>query len=240
MRTGSAVELTPARHWWPWVVATAVLLLLGAGYRAAMAWLSPMASKRIELPLPLTSLPVEVGGWVGEERRLTPEVERVADNDDYVSRLYRYATTGEAVNFYLAYSARPRTMLGHKPQVCYVGEGWVLDETQPDELRLASGEAIPCLVHHFHREEQKIVVLNYYILNGVPTNQEDRFAGLGWRLPNIAGDPAWYVAQVQVSGGSESAVRALAAATAAQVLDHLPDPEGKVAAAGASPAAKGP
>lgn len=223
MRTGSAVGLTPARHWWPWVVATTTLLLCGGAYRVAMARLQPVVTKRIELPLPLRNLPLQVGAWAGQEGRLPTEVERVANNDDYVSRVYVKRTTGEAANFYLAYSARPRTMLGHNPQVCYVGGGWILDETQPDELRLASGEAIPCLVHRFHREEQRVVVLNYYVLNGVPTNDEEHFAGVGWRLPNIAGDPAWYVAQVQVSGSSESAVRALAAATAPQVLDYLPD-----------------
>jgi hypothetical protein len=126
-------------------------------------------------------------------------------------------------------------MLGHQPQVCYTGSGWIHDETKPDELRLADGEVVPCLLHRFHQEARRVVVLNYYVLNGVPTNQEERFAGVGWRLPNLAGDPAWYVAQVQVSGESETAVRSLATATARQVLDHLPDPQGKVAAAETSP-----
>lgn len=199
-----------------------------------------MATKRIELPVPLKNLPLQVGAWVGQEGRLTPEVERIAGNDDYVSRTYVNTNTSESAYFYLAYSARPRTMLGHQPQVCYTGSGWLHDETKPDELRPAGGEVIPCLVHRFHQEDRRVVVLNYYVLNGVPTNEEDRFAGVGWRLPNIAGDPAWYVAQVQVSGDSEAAVRALATATAPSVIAYLPDPQGKVAVVRASPAAKGP
>ena len=229
----------PAR-WWPWAVATAALLLCGAGYQVAMAWLRPMATRRIELPVPLKNLPLQVGAWVGQEGRLTPEVERIAGNDDYVSRTYVNTNTSESAYFYLAYSARPRTMLGHQPQVCYTGSGWIHDETKPDELRLAGGQVLPCLVHRFHQEAKRVVVVNYYVLNGVPTNEEERFAGVGWRLPNLAGDPAWYVAQVQVSGESEVAVRTLATVTARDVLDYLPDPQGKVAAAGASPAAQAP
>jgi EpsI family protein len=190
-----------------------------------------MAARRIELPVPLRNMPLQAGAWAGQEGRLTPEVERIAGNDDYVSRTYVNANTSESAYFYLAYSARPRSMVGHQPQVCYTGSGWVHDDTQPDTVTLPGGKVVPCLLHRFHREDKRVVVLNYYVLNGVPTNEEERFVGVGWRLPNIAGDPAWYVAQVQVAGDSEAAVRALAAATAPYVLDYLPDPQGKVAAA---------
>jgi len=215
----------------PYVVVVVVLLLLGGVYRIAMARIRPMMTRRIELPVPLSTFPVEIGLWTGEDRPLTPEVEQVAGNDDYLSRVYTNGVTGESARIYVAYSARPRTMLGHQPDVCYVGGGWAHDETRPDEVRLADGQVIPCLIHRFHKDEWSTVVLNYYVLNGVTTNDEGRFAGVGWRRPNIASDPAWYVAQVQVSGASEATVRKLATITAPLVLRHLPDREGKVVVA---------
>ena len=213
----------------PYAVVIVALLLLGGGYDLAMSRIRPVMTRRIALPVPLSTFPMEIGLWTGEDRPLTPDVERIAGNDDYLSRVYTNGATGEWARIYVAYSARPRTMVGHRPQVCYVGGGWVHDETRADKVALTDGRVIPCLIHRFHKEGGSTVVLNYYVLNGVPTNDEGRFAGVGWRRPNIAGDPAWYVAQVQVSGGS--AVRKLATITGPHVLRHLPDQEGNVAAA---------
>lgn len=225
------------RPWRAWAMVVAVLLLLGGAYKLAMAHLRPAMTRRVELPVPLASFPMRIGSWVGDDRPLTPAVERIAGNDDYLSRMYVNQVTGDSVYLYIAYSARPRTMVGHNPRACNEGAGYIHDEVQPGELTLAGGRVIPCLVYRFHREGEALVVLNYYVLNGAVTNDSKEFGGLGWRLPNISGDPAWYVAQVQVSGGSEALVRQVAALTADPLLALLPDPEGHVAAAEGSEAA---
>jgi hypothetical protein len=134
---------------------------------------------------------------------------------------------------YIAYSGRPRTMVGHQPQVCYVNAGWISDGAKAEEIRLADGRIVPVLVHRFHLPPPKYgetVVLNYYVLNGVATSDETRFAGIGWRLPNISGNPARYVAQVQISSQSEAVVRKFAALSGTRVLEILPDASGKVKA----------
>ena len=216
-------------------IGAIVLLAAGASYRFAMGYLRPLMTRRIELPVALSNLSSTLAGWAGEDCPLSPEVQRIAGNDDYVNRLYTNDATGEAANLYIAYSARPRTMVGHRPQVCYVGAGWIHDSSEPGQFELGDGRKVEWLIHRFHQpgaQGSDVAVLNYYVLNGVVTNQEEQFAGVGWRLPNIAGDPAWYVAQVQISSRSEATVRRLAALTAPSILDLLPDCEGRVRAAG--------
>ncbi len=78
------------------------------------------------------------------------------------------------------------------------------------------------------------VVLNFYVLNGKLTAEEKDFSGLfsgllGLRI-NIAGDPARYVAQVQISSVLENSVRMMAKDVVDLILDYLPDQNGKVRA----------
>ncbi len=77
--------------------------------------------------------------------------------------------------------------------------------------------------------EQK-VVLNFYILNGQLTADENDFSGPFGRRPNIAGDWARYVAQVQISSTLENSIRTVAKDVTDLVLDYLPNENGKVRA----------
>jgi len=77
---------------------------------------------------------------------------------------------------------------------------------------------------------EQIVVLNFYILNGQITTDEKDFSGLLDRRPNIAGDPARYVAQVQVSSVLENSIITAAKEMADVILDFLPDKNGIVRA----------
>jgi hypothetical protein len=74
----------------------------------------------------------------------------------------------------------------------------------------------------------QIVVLNFYILNGQLTTNENEFSGLLGRRPNIAGNPARYVAQVQISSVLENSIRNIATDIMDLVLDYLPDETGEV------------
>jgi hypothetical protein len=68
-------------------------------------------------------------------------------------------------------------------------------------------------------------VLNYYVVNGKVTTDEAVFSGLSWRTPNIEGDAARYVAQVQISSALESSVLAAASEIADYIFELLPDAE---------------
>ncbi len=216
--------------------ASIVLVVLsGITYRVMASRLETVVGKPIELPIPLSSFPMQVGVWAGKDVPIPPNVQRVAGNDDFLNRLYINESTNQWVNLYVAYSARPRTMLGHRPEVCYVGGGWIHDSTGESQVFADTGLAVPCLIHRFHKpapENAEIVVLNYYILNGQLTCKDRGFSGVSWRTPNIAGNPARYITQVQISSVLENSARAAAIDLTNKILDYFPDKTGKVKIAG--------
>jgi hypothetical protein len=210
-----------------------LLVASGVVYKVLAGHLGHLDSF-ISLPVPLKNIPEEIGDWRGRDVELSEAVLKVADNDDYLNRLYINESSDQWANVYVAYSGNPRTMLGHRPQVCYLSAGWQHDGTDHIKITSPSGREIPCLLHRFHRassEAEEIVVLNFYVLNGEITDDEGTFSGVGWRLPNISGNIARYVTQVQVSSVLENSVRVAASEFADVVMDYLPDTEGVVRAA---------
>lgn len=214
------------------LVFSAVLLISsGLAYRILACRLELVVDTPIELSVPLNAFPVMVGNWVGKDVPIPENIQRVAGNDDFVNRLYVDRSTNKWANVYIAYSARPRTMVGHRPEVCYVGGGWIHDSTEQAEVISASGRKIPCLIHYFHMPApsyEERVVLNFYIVNGQLTNDESGFSGVSWRTPNIAGNTARYVAQVQISSVLENSVRSTARDMTELILDFFSDESGKV------------
>lgn len=227
----TATGKTPV--WFVWILAVLLLISAGVTYRVLASRLQLVADTPIMLPVSLNIFPTQIGNWAGKDVPISRTVQRVAGNDAFINRLYTNKLSNEWANIYIAYTARPRTMLGHKPEVCYVGGGWIHDSTQPTELISHLGRKIPCLLHRFHwptEQYQEQVVLNFYIVNGQLTSDESVFSGVGWRTPNIAGDPARYVAQVQISSVLENPVLTMAKNITDLVLDYFPDENGKVRA----------
>jgi len=74
------------------------------------------------------------------------------------------------------------------------------------------------------------VTLSLYVVNGQMVTEEKSFSGMMGRSPNISGDPARYVAQIQISSLYENSVRRAAAEMVDVVLDYLPDKGGLVKA----------
>jgi len=221
-----------------WLLALVALVLAGVAYRLAADRLKLVSETAVNLPVPLSRFPLEIGPWKGRDIPLSEAVQKVTGNDDYLNRLYENSRTNQWANVYIAYSGRPRNMLGHRPQVCYPAGGWVHDTTERTEIFSNSARAVPCLLHQFHKPApagQQTFVLNFYILNGRITNDESGFSGVGWRTPNIAGDPARYVAQVQVSSALENAVHAAARDFTDLILKYLPDENGNVAVSQTGP-----
>jgi len=219
--------------WFAWVLAVVFLICAGISYRVMASRLELIVETPVKLPVPLEALPERIGSWSGEDVPIPPNIVRVAGNDAYLNRLYINNLSNQWANVYIAYTAHPRTMLGHRPQICYVAGGWVHDGTERNQISSRSGVELPCLIHRFHRpapDREDIVVLNFYIVNGRITSDERVFSGVGWRTPNIEGNPARYVAQVQVSSRLENSVRAAAKDMAELILDFFPDSSGRVKA----------
>ncbi len=221
--------------WFVWFLAVLLLVSAGITYRVLASHLTTVLDTAITLPVPLSGFPLEIGNWAGEDlhiRTTTREYMEKNFADDFVSR--RYINSKAWADVYIVYcSSKPGGILGHRPRVCYPGNGWIHDSTESVQFISRAGRQVPCLIHRFHkpapRNDQK-VVLNFYILNGQLTADENDFSGLFGRRPNIAGDPARYVAQVQISSVLENSIRTAAKDMTDLILNFLPDENGNVRA----------
>ncbi len=235
MRDMRLKKMGKVSGWFLWILAILLLVSSGVTYRLLASHLELVFDTPISLPLPLIALPAQIGDWVGRELTIpTTTKEYMEKNfaDDFLTRRYINAATGAWADVYIVYcSSRPGGILGHRPRVCYPGGGWVHDSTEPSQFISTTGKQIPCLIHRFHKPaptyEQK-VVLNFYILNGQITTDESDFSGPFGRRPNIAGNPARYVAQVQISSVLENSIREAAKDMTDLILDFLPDEKGEV------------
>jgi EpsI family protein len=222
--------------WLAGVLAVGLLVAAGVVYRAQSSHLESLPP--ITLPVPLSEIPLEINGWTGQELKIaatTDEYMRANFADDYVSRRYVNAEEARWADLYVVYcSSRLAGLSGHRPRVCYPGNGWVWDETEPSEFYSVAGRRVPCLMHRFHKpppEFREVVVLSFYVLNGEITLDEGEFSDLWGRRLNVAGDPARYVAQIQVSSALEQSARSAIGSLVDTIFAFLPDRDGNVQAA---------
>jgi hypothetical protein len=211
------------------ILTIAVLILSGLVYRSVAARLE---SEPVQLDVPLSTIPLQINSWVGEDVEIPISIQAVAGNDDFINRTYKNDLSSQWANLYVAYTGSPRTMIGHRPQKCYPAGGWIHDGTSQSEFTTRSSRVIPCLVHKFHQlapDYREIVVLNFYVVNGKVSVDEKVFTGLGWRTPNIAGDAARYVAQIQINSVLEKYAHQGAVDLTDSILKYLPKADNRAA-----------
>ncbi len=220
-----------------WVLVMTLLITSGVAYRLLAKGYRHIFDEPIALPVPLPQFPQMLYGWTGADvpiQASTLEYMRTHFADDYISRHYISSGTGQWADLYVVYcSSQPGGIIGHNPTYCYPGNGWTLEGTTPSRIVTHSSRTVDCLVHRFHKATpvyQEIVVVNFYVVNGLISVKERDFSGFLARTPNIAGDPARYVAQVQVASLSEPAARALARDMTDTILSFLPNTSGPVGA----------
>ena len=221
--------------WFLWILAILLLISSGVTYRLLASHLELLFDTPISLPVPLSNFPTQIGNWVGRDLAIHNSTKEYMEKyfaDDFLSRRYVNAVTGPWADVYIVYcSSRPGGILGHRPRVCYPGGGWIHDSTESSQFTSRAGRQVPCLVHRFHKPAPthgQIVVLNFYVLNGQIIADENYFSGPFGRRPNIAGDPARYVAQVQISSVLENSIRTAAKEMTELILDFFPDENGEV------------
>lgn len=228
--------------WQAWISAIVLLIASGVIYRLVASHLNLVVKAPIKLPVLLDSFPSRIHYWSGIElpiRTTTREYMERYFADDFLSRRYASTSANIWADVYIVYcSSRPGGILGHRPGVCYPAHGWIHDSTERSRFISRASRQFDCLVHRFHKPApayEQIVVLNFYVLNGQITADEDDFSGPFGRRPNLARDPARYVAQVQISSVLENSVRTAAADMSDTILDFLPDKDGQVRATGLYP-----
>jgi EpsI family protein len=207
------------------ILSCFVLLAAGYAYRKAAVRLDALVKEPLLPTIPLSVLPYQIGQWKGEDQPLGEAVLEVAGNDDYINRVYHLADSEYYVNLYVAFTGQPRSMRRHRPEVCYVGAGWILEQTEEQEIQLESGQHLPVQIHYFRKpppEILRLMVLNYYIVNGNVTRDHHAFSGILWRVPTFSRKQIRYVAQVQVSSVSSTALMSFIPEAAPLILPFMP------------------
>ncbi len=208
--------------------AMTVVLLLSSGwvYRQTASYFHALSEIKVYPAIPFDEFPMHFGDWQGYPLTISETVLKVASNDDYLSRVYVDPKRRLQGSVYVAYTAEPRRMLGHRPRVCYTGGGWTHDGTREDTILTVGQKEIPVLIHQFHRpglDYQQVTVVNYYVLNGTVTSDHTSFSGLRFRRPKVTNGRAEYVAQVQISSSSETAAIILAQELSDEFFHYLPE-----------------
>jgi hypothetical protein len=130
---------------------------------------------------------------------------------------------------YIAFSSRPSTMRGHKPEICYPGSGWIHDSTDNQEVLVDSGGKLTCKIHRFRKpfpQTGNAVVLNYYILDGRLVTNEDEFSSLRYRMVKNSLQAQRYVTQVQISSSMANSVISAASEFSDLIFEFFPETTG--------------
>jgi len=136
----------------------AVLLLAAAG-----AYARDLSGHRAEARgVPdLASIPEKIGGWVGEEYKMSDSVARVLGADAYVLR--RYRGPGDiSVWFFLAYFRQQQVGSQiHSPRNCLPGSGWTVLSLRHGEVDL-DGRAQPVERMLIERNQEREEMLYWF------------------------------------------------------------------------------
>jgi EpsI family protein len=125
------------------LIACGVVLVSGL---AAQAGLEALATtERPPLRAPLSSIPLELGDWVGRDEAVDPDIVERAQTTEYLSRDYESKSQpGRHVRLWINY-AREGTNLRHSPEICLPSGGWKKVEAECREIavRYGGGKSIP-------------------------------------------------------------------------------------------------
>ena len=176
-------------------VAAVLMLVFGLGYRAVGAKMDAPVNATPVSQESLDRLPLEIGGWIGQNTPMDANIVEATDTDAHVSRQYVSGTGLGAVSLWIASGVRARDLMPHRPEVCYTGSGYTLMRNEVLDLPLVEGGVLPCNAMQFSRgmlNSNRVLVLYYYLIDGRYCRDVSE-----WRYKLI-----WtrigYVAQVQV------------------------------------------
>jgi hypothetical protein len=125
-------------------------LVLTSGLAAGAGLEEATKIARPALRGPLSSVPKELGDWVGEELTPDPNVLRESQASDYLNRIYENRSRpGQRFRLWVNYS-RVGNNLRHSPAICLPSNGWskvesecrVLAIDRPGELPLVTSRLV--------------------------------------------------------------------------------------------------
>lgn len=205
-----------------------VIALLSSGfiYRTESLRQQSITGQANPSEFPLKQFPLKINNWQGEDVDNGKTIEESTHCDDFLFRLYRNTETNQSVNVYITYHSQPRTMLGHRPEICFTASGWNNKNTDKVTLVTTSGEIIGCTKYLFTKNtptEDEMTVVGFYILNGKLTDDYREFSGIKWRTLTSPKEQARYVTQIQISSTSEEAAVSAAKEMSDLLIDLFPE-----------------
>lgn len=120
-----------------------VILTCGLAAQAGLETMSTI--ERPPLRVPLSTLPLELGDWVGRDTSVDPDIIERAQTTEYLSRDYESKSQpGRHLRLWINY-AREGTNLRHSPKICLPSGGWTIVESECRVLSLTdgTGKSIP-------------------------------------------------------------------------------------------------
>ena len=124
----------------------------------------------------ISDVPLQSGAWLGVDIPVIPAAQDLLKPNKILQRRYTNANTGESFEILMVHCGDVRDMLGHFPPVCYVANGWTLDQKTPISVHIDDSEA-DAVRYDFSREadfvSDAIHVVNLFSL---PTAGEDSFS----------------------------------------------------------------
>jgi len=174
-------------------------------------------------PNALPNLSGTIGDWEeGKVVLLEKAAGLPTDANTCIHRQYSRPGRAGSVRVHAAFGVRARDLMPYRPEVWYPGDGWKPGKSGDQKIRLPlpDGSAMQCPILRFSRgepEERKIVVVNYYIIDGKHYSDVPRPSPKAWR----GARGIRHITQVQITC-EDSAPSAVDAATQA-VRDFASD-----------------
>ncbi len=111
----------------------------------------------------LTLFPKQVGEWVGQDVRFSPQVLEVLGPGEFLDRVYYRTPKEPYVDLFLAYfpSQRAGDTI-HSPQNCLPGAGWTPIEFSRLVLERPGGSPIPVNRYVIAKGSDRLLVLYWY------------------------------------------------------------------------------
>lgn len=112
---------------------------------------------------PLSSLPMQLGDWTGENIELDERLFNAIGAHSVVNRVYRNPA-GQQVSVHLALIADPTDNPAHYPEVCYPGSGWGVVERETSKIEVPGAAPVSARRMVYEQDRQQVQILFWYQL----------------------------------------------------------------------------
>lgn len=179
------------------IAASLLMLIFGLACHVLAARLGTPGN---ETPIDLAAVeqfPMQIGGWMGQDVPMDEAIVRATGTDAHINRRYSRSGNSESIALYVACGTNARSLMVHRPEVCYISAGLTLMDRRSVELPLTDGSKLPCSVFEFLSgglDTKKTTVLCYFIVDGQYCGDLSLLRSRAWR----GSGTVHHAAQVQI------------------------------------------